>query len=87
MSANFRIITFTVSLLLYGTALPQSVETVVQAGHYAAVTVVCYSPDGKLIATGSTDKTIILWRSADGKQIRSFRGSASEISHLEFNTA
>jgi WD40 repeat protein len=85
MSANFRIITFAVSLLLYGTALPQSVETVVQAGHYAAVTAVCYSPDGKLIATGSADKTIILWRSADGKQIRSFRGSASEISHLEFN--
>jgi WD40 repeat protein len=65
--------------------MAQPVETVVQAGHYAAVTSVCYSTDGKLIATGSEDKTIILWRSSDGRQIRSFRGSASGISHLEFN--
>src|SRR5664280_876247 len=63
----------------------QEIETVVQAGHYAAVTAVCYSPDGKFIATGSADKTIILWRSSDGKEIRSFRGSSSGIGHLEFN--
>jgi WD40 repeat protein len=58
---------------------------VVQAGHYAAVTSVCYSPGGKLIFTGSSDKKIILWRSSDGKQIRSFRGSLSAITHLEFS--
>jgi WD40 repeat protein len=63
----------------------QEIETVVQAGHYASVTAVCYSPDGKFIATGSADKTIILWRSSDGKEIRSFRGSASGIRKLAFN--
>jgi WD40 repeat protein len=63
----------------------QEIETVVQAGHYAAVTAVCYSPDGKFVATGSADKTIILWRSTDGKEIRSFRGSASGIMYLAFN--
>lgn len=63
----------------------QNVETVVQAGHYSAVTSLCFSADGKLIATGSSDKTIILWRSSDGKQIRSLRGSSSGISHVEFN--
>ena len=63
----------------------QSVETVIQAGHYSAVTCVCTSYDGQLIATGSSDKTIILWRSSDGKQIHSFRGSTSGISYIEFN--
>jgi len=63
----------------------QQIETVVQAGHYAEVTAVCYSPDGKLVATGSADKTIILWRSSDGKQIRSFRGIPDDIIRLEFN--
>jgi WD40 repeat protein len=63
----------------------QEIETVVQAGHYAAVTAVCYSPDGKFVATGSADKTIILWRSMDGKEIRSLRGSTSGISIIEFN--
>ncbi len=63
----------------------QQIETVVQAGHYASVTAVCYSPDGNFIATGSNDKSIILWRSSDGKEIRSFRGSTAGITHLEFN--
>ncbi len=63
----------------------QNIETVVQAGHYASVTAVCYSDDGKFIATGSSDKTIILWQRSDGRQIRSFHGSESSITHLEFN--
>jgi len=63
----------------------QNIETVVQSGHYAAVTSVSYSYDGRFIATGSADKTIILWRSNDAKQIRSFRGSSSSITHLEFS--
>lgn len=69
-----------------GSEAQQQIETVVQSGHYAAVTAVCYSPDGKLIATGSNDKSIILWRSTDGKQIKSFRGSGSAISQLTFST-
>jgi FOG: WD40 repeat len=63
----------------------QEIETIVQAGHYAAVTAVSCSSDGKFIATGSADKTIILWRSSDGKEIRSFRGSTSGIINLEFS--
>ncbi len=72
---------FSFSLTVSG----QQIETVIQAGHYAAVTAVCYSADGKFMATGSADKTIILWRSSDGKEIRSFRGSLSAINHVEFN--
>jgi WD40 repeat protein len=76
----FYIITFI--LILFSRAEGQSIETVVQAGHYAAVTAVCYSSDGRFITTGSADKTIILWRKSDGKQIRSFRGSSSPIDYV-----
>jgi WD40 repeat protein len=82
---NYRSITCIALFFLFGKENAQTVETVVQAEHKAAVTAVCYSFNGKFIATGSADKTIILWRSSDGKQIRSFRGSESAIAHVEFN--
>jgi WD40 repeat protein len=30
-------------------------------GHAAPVTCVCFSPDGKMLASGSKDETIKLW--------------------------
>ncbi|MFN8211740.1 MAG: caspase family protein [Bacteroidales bacterium] len=78
-----------VFVMLISAALPdllsQSVETVVQTGHYAPVTAVAYSPDGKFIATGSEDKTVKLWRRTDGKEIRTFQGNISAISSVEIN--
>jgi WD40 repeat protein len=63
----------------------QNIQTVVQTGHYAAATAVCYSTDGIFIATGSSDKTIKLWRKSDGKEIRTYGGSDSGISFVEIN--
>jgi WD40 repeat protein len=63
----------------------QNIETVVQAGHYASVEAVAWSHNGKLLATGSNDKTIILWRSSDGRQIRTLTGSSSGVVSIEFN--
>jgi WD40 repeat protein len=63
----------------------QSLETVVQTGHYSEVTAVCYSPDGKFIATGSKDKTVKLWRRSDGKEIRTFQGGISGIVRVEID--
>jgi WD40 repeat protein len=68
-------------LLLWG----QSMETVVQTGHYSEVTAVCYSPDGKFIATGSSDKTVKLWRRSDGKEIRTYQGNISGIDRVEID--
>ncbi len=85
MFSRIRILLLLGLTVIAGKAVSQSVETVIQAGHYAAVTTVYTSYDGQFIATGSSDKTIILWRATDGKQIRSFRGSSSGISYVEFN--
>ncbi len=85
MFSRIKTVLLIILMLITAKAVSQSVETVIQAGHYAAVTTVCTSYDGQFIATGSSDKTIILWRASDGKQIRSFRGSPDDISYVEFN--
>lgn len=83
---TFKPIITSILVLLAGSYLSgQSVQTVVQTGHYAAVTAVCYSSDGKLIATGSSDKTVKLWRRSDGLEIRSYKGSLSAIRCLAIN--
>ncbi len=61
------------------------VETVVQTGHYAEVTSVAFSPDGNFAATGSSDKTVKLWETSTGKEIRSYLGHTHEVRFLTFN--
>jgi WD40 repeat protein len=46
-------------------------------GHSDMVTVVAFSPDGKLLLSGGKDKTIRLWDTATGKAIFSLRHSAA----------
>ncbi|HUR55120.1 MAG TPA: WD40 repeat domain-containing protein, partial [Gemmataceae bacterium] len=43
-------------------------------GHTDTVDAVAVSPDGKLIATASFDKTVKLWDAATGKEIRTYGG-------------
>jgi WD40 repeat protein len=45
-------------------------------GHTDRVTSVSFSPDGRLLASGSDDKTIKLWRVADGALVRTLEGHA-----------
>ncbi|MCG8698263.1 MAG: WD40 repeat domain-containing protein, partial [Bacteroidales bacterium] len=61
------------------------IETVVQTGHYAEITAVAYSNNGKFIVTGSVDKKIILWDAFKFKEIRTFLGCTDNVLHLEFS--
>jgi WD40 repeat protein len=47
-------------------------EVVVQIGHLNVVTDICFSPDGKLLATASADETVKIWDLRLRSEIRSF---------------
>ena len=55
----------------------QSPEIFVQMGHtdngYTANTVAIFTPDGRYILTGSVDKTIKLWETKTGREVKTFR--------------
>jgi eukaryotic-like serine/threonine-protein kinase len=53
--------------------------------HTGEVNVAAYSPDGQLIASGGTDRTIRLWRAAGGKDISIRHGHVGAVEQLAFN--
>src|SRR5438128_3825703 len=78
MSAQFSRWIFVIAILAASSLLTASDErpagvTATLKGHTEALYAVAFSPDGKLIATGSFDKTIKLW-DLSGKEIRTLGG-------------
>jgi molecular chaperone DnaK (HSP70) len=55
--------------------------------HAGTVTSVGFSPDGRLLATGSKDDTIKLWNPEDGRELRSFATPDNNIYSLAFSPA
>ena len=48
-------------------------------GHTNLVESVSFSPDGKIIASGSSDDTIRLWDAATGKHLKAFEGHTKAV--------
>ncbi len=63
----------------------QTAELVVQSGHAHAVASVAFSPDGKILASGSYDNTIKLWDVASGKELRTLSGHSSIVKMVAFS--
>ena len=57
----------------------------IQGGHGRDVTSVVFSPDGRLLASGSWDKTIKLWRVADGSLVRTLTGHTVPVNSVSFS--
>ncbi|BAU11153.1 hypothetical protein LEP3755_16460 [Leptolyngbya sp. NIES-3755] len=55
-------------------------------GHRDQVNTASYSPDGKLIATGSIDRTIRLWN-LKGEPLETLQGHGAAVTHLSFSPA
>ena len=54
-------------------------EFVFNVGHADFIDSVCYSPDGKYIASSSEDKTIKIWEVETGRELRTLSGHSDEV--------
>jgi WD40 repeat protein/uncharacterized caspase-like protein len=78
---------FCITLLLVSSfaVAAQQPELVVQTGHASLVISVAFSPDGRLIASGSSDSTIKLWDAATCNQLRSLEGHTGPVNSVAFS--
>ena len=83
---------FTAALLLVFGALivvparAERPDIVWMAGrHTGPVLSVAFSPDGSMIASGSDDSTINLWRVSDGSLLRTLAGHTDEVNSVAFS--
>jgi WD40 repeat protein len=53
--------------------------TDIKNGHSDTVYGICFSPDGKMIATGSADKFVKVWEIPSGKFVKSFEGHTHHV--------
>jgi WD40 repeat protein len=63
----------------------QRPELSVQTGHSGQVLSIAFTSDSKLMASGSVDKTIVLWNPATGNQLRTLKGHAGTVNSVAFS--
>ena len=60
-------------------------DTAVFRGHEAAVELIAFSPDGKLVASGSLDRTVRVWEVASGRPVAVLTGHRGVLARLVFS--
>jgi serine/threonine protein kinase/class 3 adenylate cyclase len=54
-------------------------------GHTGAVNAVAFSPDGRLVASGGSDKTVRVWETGTARNVRLLKGHANSVSAVAFS--
>ncbi|MBN1146236.1 MAG: hypothetical protein JXA78_03195 [Anaerolineales bacterium] len=65
--------------------IPEAEPLFVLEGHTGKVWSVAFSPDGNLVASGSVDNTLRLWRVGAGQLLRTMQGHPFPVLALEFS--
>lgn len=65
--------------------IEQNPELIIQAGHTMQVYSLAISPDGKILASGSWDRTIKLWNIKTGRQIKTFENYIAPVYAIIFS--
>ena len=63
----------------------QTPQLVIPRGHSGDVSVTALSPDNKMLASGSWDKTVKLWDMENGKELKTFYNYPSWVKSLAFS--
>jgi WD40 repeat protein len=58
---------------------------VVNSGHSGTVNCVCFSPNGRILASGSDDTTVKLWDGESGRELRTLEGHSGGVSAVAFS--
>ncbi len=53
--------------------------------HGMEVTAAAFSPDGRYLATGSSDRSVKLWDLGNGREVRSYLGHADQVNVVGFS--
>jgi serine/threonine protein kinase len=64
---------------------PTYVDHRIWRGHSGAITALAWSPDGRLIVSGSADKTIKVWRGTDGALLYTFYGYTAPVTSVTWS--
>lgn len=67
------------------TAFSQNPELIVRQGHSIVVNSVAFSPNGKILASGSWDGTVRLWDVAEGTELRVFHFEQTMVLSVAFS--
>jgi WD40 repeat protein/tRNA A-37 threonylcarbamoyl transferase component Bud32/DNA-directed RNA polymerase subunit RPC12/RpoP len=54
-------------------------------GHTDQVTSVAFSPDGRRMASGSVDRTVKLWETETGRELRTLKGHTHRVASVAFS--
>src|SRR5581483_1821318 len=66
-------------------AAEEKPELVLQTGHASRVECLSFSPDGRLLASGSADATIRLWDTGTGHELRVLTGQGAGVTAVGFS--